>query len=197
MHFSTIMRVKDFGVPVGLIASLVGVFYCLGVFEVQDLTLLPREPDRSQIAPATPVAALPPQAPVPRAPQTTAPTAPQPEKTALVALEAAPAKKLVDASLTPPLASRSTPSAKPPQAQLLYGASAADSAHYLQQTDELLPQATESSEQEQAQEQAELQAQAHAPDPGADFDPSVAASDALELAQQFESPAPQNDLPQQ
>ena len=193
MHFSTIMRVKDFGVPVGLIASLVGVFYCLGVFEVQDLTLLPREPDRSQIAPATPVAALPPQAPVPRAPQTTAPTAPQPEKTALVALEAAPAKKLVDAPLTPPLASRSTP----PQTQLLYGASAADSAHYLQQTDELLPQATESSEQEQAQEQAELQAQAHAPDPGADFDPSVAASDALEHAQQFESAAVQDDVPQQ
>ena len=193
MHFSTIMRVKDLGVPVGLIASLVGVFYCLGVFEVQDLTLLPREPGRSQIAPATPVAALPPQAPVPRAPRATAPTAPQPEKAALVALEAAPAKELVDAPLTPPLASRSTP----PQTQLLYGASAADSAHYLQQTDELLTQvqAPEASEQEQAQEQAELQAQAM--NPGTDFDPSAAASDALEQAQQFESAPLQDDKPQQ
>lgn len=195
MYFNMIMRVKDLGVPVGLIASLVGVFYCFGVFEVRDLILLPREPDRSQIASATPVAALPPQAPVPRAPQAPAPTAPRPEKAALIAIEAAPAEKPVDTPLTPPLASRSTPSAKSPQAQLLYGASAADSAHYLQQTDELLPQAPESREHEQAQEQAELQAQAL--DPGANFDPSAAASDALEQAQQFVSPTVQDDVPQQ
>ncbi len=195
MHFSTIMRVNDLGVPAGLIGSLAAVFYCFGVFEVQDLTLLPREPDRLQIAPATPVAALPPRAPAPRAPQAPAPTALQPEKAALVAIEAAPAEKPVDTPLTPPLASRSTPSATPAQTQLLYGAAATESAHYLQQTDELLPQATELSEHEQAQEQAELQAQAL--DPGADFDPSAAASDALEHAQQFVSPTVQDDLPQQ
>lgn len=193
MYFSMIMRVKDLGVPVGLIAGLVGVFYCFGVFEVQDSILLPREPDRSQIAPAMPVAALPPHAPVPPVPQAPAPTAPQPEKAALVALEAAPAEKPMDAPLTPLLAERSTPSATPAQTQLLYGAAAADSAHYLQQTDELLPQATESSEHEEAQDQAELQAQ----DPGAGFDPSAAASDAIEQAQQFVSATVQDDVPQQ
>lgn len=59
MHDRAIMELKGLCLPVGLIASLVVVFYCFGVFEVNELTTLSREPLRAQSAPITRVAAPP------------------------------------------------------------------------------------------------------------------------------------------
>lgn len=173
MHFGTIMGLRGLCIPVGLIGSLMGVFYCFGVFEVQDLTLLPREPVRAQSAPITRVAALPPSA----------------ANKATVAAETAPAENRANAqpSLTPPVAPLSMPSVEPAQAQLLYGAAAAESAQYQQQLDVLPGQA----------EVAETSTQTELLNSGVEGNLAAVATEGIEPTEPFEPTAVQNDQPQQ
>lgn len=181
------MGVKDLCVPAGLIASLVGVFYCFGVFEVEDLTLLPREPLRAQSASITQVAAPP---------QTPAAPVPQMERKAPVAVEHAAKKNQAQAqlSLTPPVA--------PAPSHRQHATLALDTGPYRQQVDEPLKheqqvdELLEQAEAAEASAQVQAQVQAQLLNAGVEFDPS-AASDVLEPAQQFESPALQDDVPQQ
>jgi hypothetical protein len=181
------MELKGLCIPVGLITSLVAVFYCFGVFEVNELTTLSREPLRAQSAPITRVAAPPriPAAPVPQA-----------KREAPVAVEHTAEKNQVQAQrpLTP------TVPPAPPQSQ--HATLALDTGPYRQQVDEPLQhepyvdELLEQAEAAAASAQVQAQVQTQLLNSGAEFDPST-ASDALEQPQQYEPVALQDDLPQQ
>jgi hypothetical protein len=171
MRVGTIMGLQDLGVPVGLIASLVAVFYSLGVFEVQDLTLASREPARVQSAPAVKVAALSPQAPAPL-PSSAAMEAPASAET--------PPERRVDTQqqVAPPPAVATTASAEPAQAQPQYAVAApVDNAQDQRQMDELLAQS----------QAAEESAQAQLAQSGDEPDPNEAIAEDGQTLEQFQA----------
>ena len=127
---------------------------------------------------------------------------PQAEKKALVAIEPAAGENHAHAQISP--APPGTPSVEPAQAQPQHTAPAVNTVQYQQQVDEPPEQERVDELLEQvlavdarAEVQAQAQAQMLEPPGAADFDPNVLATPGLELPQQYQPTALQDDLPQQ